>query len=272
MMGQRMEWLKQFLRYLFQRLIDDRLTNIAAVLTLNTLLAIIPLLAVIFNILAALPIAETVSKDIESFLFKNFVPAFGQEVELSIKGFVQKASEMQTMGFVILVFTAVLLLRTIDSGINQIWRTVKKRKALISFLFYWLVLLLGPLFLAGSVIVSSYFESVLLLTDTGQKIGIQLTIILPGLLTTLGLSTLYMVIPNKNVRFIHAFTGAFIAAIAFEASKRVFALYVTSFPMQEIIYGALSAVPLFIIWVYVAWIIVLTGAEVTHGLGYFKGK
>jgi len=266
----RMEWIARFLRYLLHRFIDDKLSNIAAMLTLTSLLAVIPLMAVVFSMLSALPLAQSLGEGIQTFIFSNFVPTFGQEIELTMRGFVQKASEMKTIGFSSLVVTAILLLRTIDTAFNQIWRTEQQRKGLIAFLFYWLVLVLGPLLLGISIALSSYFTSLLIMTDTGRQIGSLVTVFLPWLMTTMGLAILYLVIPNSRIKLIHAVTGALVAGILFEIAKVLFTMYVTSFPLQEIIFGALSAVPLFLIWVYISWLVVLLGAEVCHGMENFR--
>jgi len=269
-MRARMEWIGKFLRYLLHRFIDDRLSDIAAMLTLTSLLAVIPLLAVVFSMLAALPLAQSLGDGIQSFIFSNFVPTFGQEIEQTIRGFVQKASDMKTIGFSSLFVTAIMLLRTIDTAFNQIWRTEQQRKALVAFLFYWLVLILGPLLLGISIALSSYFTSMLLVTDTGRQIGALVTVVLPWLVTTMGLAILYLVIPNARIKVSHAFSGAVVAGLLFEVAKGLFTMYVTSFPLQEIIFGALSAVPLFLIWVYLSWLVILLGAEVCHGLENFR--
>ncbi|MCP3675467.1 MAG: YihY family inner membrane protein [Gammaproteobacteria bacterium] len=269
MIKARMEWTGKFLHYLARRFATDKLSNIAATLTLTSLLAVIPLLAVVFTILSALPFAQNLGLEIQAFIFSNFVPAVTDDLQLTVIGFVEKASNMKALGFTFLVITAIMLLRTIDAGFNQIWRTKQRRKALVAFIIYWSVLILGPLFLGISIALSSFFTSLLIVTDTGRQIGAQLTIILPWLLTTIGLAILYLVIPNSRVKISHAITGAMVAGILFELSKRLFTMYVTSFPMQEIIFGALSAVPLFMIWVYLSWLVILLGAEVCHGLENF---
>ncbi|MFT5451672.1 MAG: membrane protein [Enterobacterales bacterium] len=272
MMKAWMEWLRDFICYLGRRLVDDKLSNIAATLTLTTLLAVIPLLAVIFTILAALPIGKDLGLGIQTFIFNNFVPDFSQDIQQTIHDFVLRASDMKTLGFTTLVITAVLLLHTIDKAFNQIWRTVRQRKTIIALIIYWLVLIFGPFLLGVSIALSSYFSSLLVVTDTGKQISSYLTIILPWSLTTIGLTILYILIPNTRVKLSHAVIGAVVAGLLFEASKSLFTMYVTSFPLQEIIYGALSAVPLFIIWVYISWMVILLGAEVCHGLENFQAQ
>jgi len=264
-----MEWMGKFLIYLAHRFTYDNLSNIAAMLTLTSLLALIPLLAVIFSILSAVPYVQNLVSEFQIFIFNNLMPSYSQDIEQTVRGFINKASNMKTLGFTSLIVTAIMLLRTVDTGFNQIWRTKQKRKAIVAFLLYWVMLLLGPLLLGLSLVLTSYFTSLLVIIDAGTQISAQLTIVLPWLLTTMGLAILYIVIPNTRVRFIHAITGAMVAGLLFEVAKRLFTMYVTSFPLQEIIFGALSAVPLFLIWVYLSWLIILLGAEVCHGLENF---
>jgi len=268
-MKAKMEWMGKFLIYLAHRFTYDNLSNIAAMLTLTSLLALIPLLAVIFSILSAVPYVQNLVSEFQIFIFNNLMPSYSQDIEQTVRGFINKASNMKTLGFTSLIVTAIMLLRTVDTGFNQIWRTKQKRKAIVAFLLYWVMLLLGPLLLGLSLVLTSYFTSLLVIIDAGTQISAQLTIVLPWLLTTMGLAILYIVIPNTRVRFIHAITGAMVAGLLFEVAKRLFTMYVTSFPLQEIIFGALSAVPLFLIWVYLSWLIILLGAEVCHGLENF---
>ena len=162
----RMEWIAGFLRYLYFRFSVDKLSNIAATLTLTSLLALVPLLAVIFSLFSALPFMQDIGEEIQSFIFNNFAPSFSENIYQTIQGFVIKAADMKTIGFSSLVITAILLLRTIDTGFNHIWRTKQQRKALVSFAVYWAVLILGPLLLGLSIAVSSYFHSLLLFNDT----------------------------------------------------------------------------------------------------------
>ncbi|MCP4413050.1 MAG: YihY family inner membrane protein, partial [Gammaproteobacteria bacterium] len=171
MMKAKMEWIGKFLKYLAHRFAYDNLSNIAAMLTLTSLLALIPLLAVIFSILSAIPYVQNLVGEFQVFIFNNFMPSYSEELEQTVRGFINKASNMKTLGFSSLVVTAVMLLRTVDTGFNQIWRTKHKRKAIMAFLIYWMVLILGPLLLGLSIVLTSYFTSLLVLIDAGNQIS-----------------------------------------------------------------------------------------------------
>jgi membrane protein len=86
----------------------------------------------------------------------------------------------------------------------------------------------------------------------------------------LAFTLIFLVVPNRNVRFHHALAGAAFSALAFEISKRGFVLYVSNFPTYEKLYGALAAVPIFLVWIYVSWVVILLGASVAAALTTFN--
>jgi membrane protein len=269
-MSHLMEWLQGFIKYLYDRLFRHELAYAASALTITTLLALVPMLSVIFTILARLPIGEDFSHSIESFIFNHFVPSISDNLQNQFQQFLKQAAQVGTLGFTILVITALILMNNIDKVFRKIWHGSKRRKALSSILIYWCVLILGPLLLGLSILLSSYFTSMLMLNEQVRELGIQLTYILPFLLTIIGLTLLYWLIPNARVKLLEALTGALVAGLLFELVKRLFTWYAISFPLQKVIFGALSVIPLFMLWVYLSWLIVLVGAEITHGLRYYK--
>ena len=269
-MAYRMEWLAGFIRYLMTRLWRDELTYAASALTITTLLAMVPLLSLVFTFLARLPVSLELASNVENFIFTHFVPSISDDLQTNLHGFIEQAGQLSTIGFISLVVTALIMMRTIERAFQKIWHSSTKRKAIKSLLIYWVVLVLGPLFLGLSIFLSSYFTSLLLIYEGIREVGLQLRVILPVLLSIIGLTLLYWLIPNAKVRFLHAFIGATTAGILFELVKVLFTSYVTHFPVQEVIFGTLAVIPLFMIWVYLSWLLILIGAEITHGLMIYK--
>ncbi|MPW30274.1 virulence factor BrkB family protein [Agarivorans sp. B2Z047] len=261
---------KAFVLFLFERIKQEKLTMIAGSLAYVTLLSLVPLVAVTFSIISAFPVFSGFQTLIEDFVFSNFVPASGEVVKQSLRGFVENASKMTAVGIAALAVVALMLISAIDKSLNMIWRVEEKRRWRSAFPMYWMILTLGPLLMGGSLALSSYIFSMQLFADeTLLGIWNKMLRTVPLLFSVGAFCLLYLLVPNKSIRFVHGLSGAVVAALLFELGKRGFAFYVASFPSYQVIYGALATIPILFVWVYVSWIVVLIGAEITAALGEF---
>ncbi|MCE2596581.1 virulence factor BrkB family protein [Motilimonas cestriensis] len=261
-----------FFTHLFYRSREDRVKVTAGYLAYVTLLSLVPMLAVVFSVMSAFPVFQEMQGLIEDFVYSNFVPAAGDAVRENLSGFIANTSKMTAMGIAALMVVALLLISAIDQNLNHIWRVKKKRNIASAFAMYWMVLTLGPVIVGSSIAMSSYVVSMNFITDPdlithGQK----MLALLPLLISTLMFLGVYTLVPNIRVKVRHAIVGALVAAILFELSKKGFAFYITQFPSYEAIYGALAAIPILFVWVYLSWTIVLFGAEFTAALGDYPG-
>lgn len=243
---------------------QDQIAVSAGHLAYVSLLSLVPFIMVFFTILSAFPAFGAVRTELENFIFSNFVPHAGGVVQKYVAEFVGNASQMSAVSILALVVVALLLISNVDKTLNRIWRTPSERRPIFTFAIYWMVLTLGPLLIGTGLAITSYLVGLAAFAEEYTP-GIT-TALLKAVpfLTSLGaFFLLYMIVPNKTVRSRHAAAGALLASLLFELSKKGFALYVSSFPSYQVIYGALAAVPILFVWVYLSWMVVLLGAEFT---------
>ena len=260
----------KYLRYLFKRFKEDRIIVYSGYLTFVTLLSIVPLLAVIFSVFSLFPVFQDWRGEVESFVFKNFVPTLGESIQGYLIRFVENATNMTSLGLVVLFLVALLLISSIDHTLNHIWRVRKNRRQLVSFSIYWVVLTLGPVLIGISLLTTSYLFSLTGFEDNTLLAVRKLFLaFLPYLGSFSSFLLIYLLVPHTRVHFWSALSGAMIAAILFELSKSAFALYFTHFPVYKEIYGALAIIPLLFVWIFISWVVILVGAQIAASLDGF---
>lgn len=261
-------WTYGFARYVLLRFGADGCPRLSAGLTFTSLLAMVPLLAVGFAIFSAFPAFDAIMAEAQSILFENLVPEVGSVVQENLLRFMQRTHELTALGALFLFVTTVLLLATISRTFNDIWR-IRERRSLVSrFLVFWAVVSLAPILFGASMTISSY------LFAAARDLGVEevtgplsrLTAFLPFLLQVIGFALMYLILPDHLVRRGDALIGALVAGILLAVLKRLFGLYLTYFPAYETIYGALATIPIFLVWTYLVWMVVLIGAEITAAL------
>ncbi|RUO63703.1 virulence factor BrkB family protein [Pseudidiomarina insulisalsae] len=267
---QRMQCAWQFLLYYVRRCFNDRVTIIAGHLTFVSMLALVPLLVVIFSIFSAFPMFDVFRQEVEAFLFANLLPASGEEIKQYLNEFISNVSQMTAIGAIFVIVVAVNLLSTIDTTMNRIWRNTHPRRLPVAFAVYWMILTLGPILIGSGMAVSSYLVSLTAFAESYVS-GLRkvLLAVVPVFTTMIAFLLMYVMLPNRVVKIRHAIWGALLAAILFELSKTGFAIYVTNFASYKAIYGALAAIPILLLWIYLSWTIVLIGAELTASIEEF---
>ena len=250
---------------LLARFKEDRLGVTASSLTFTSLLALVPFFTVALALFTAFPIFGKVQQVLERWLMDSLIPeTIARQVLGYLTQFASKASQLGLVGFSILIITAVMLILTIDRTLNNIWRVRQLRPLGQRVLIYWAAITLGPLLLGLSLVLSSYVMS--------ASKGLVNT--LPGslrfvfdsiefMVLAAGMAGLYHYVPNTPVRWRHALAGGVFVAVFMEVAKKVLGMYLSSVPTYSVIYGAFATLPILLIWMYVAWSIVLMGALVT---------
>lgn len=258
--------------FVFERFLEVRVPQVSASLTFTTLLALVPVLTVSLVVASALPVFEGLSTSFAHFINNTIVPQGVDTVFNYIEQFKDKASNLTAIGIGMLLITSLLLIRTIDQTFNHIWSVKNQRSLWMQFLVYWALLTFGPLAVGTGItvwaLVLKYSQINELLPFFSDGLGILTSI----LFSTLILWLLYWLVPNRFVPVKQALLGAVITAILLEVAKSGFSWYVSTFDGYTLIYGAFAAIPLFLLWINLLWMLVLTGAVFTSSLSYWQNE
>lgn len=256
------------LKYIASRFSSDKCLRIAASLSYTSLLALVPMLAISLSILSAFPVFNEARDGIQALIFENFAPNTGEALTDYIQTFIRNTAGLTAIGIVGLAATAVMLLATIEDALNTIFRVEKKRPFVGRLLVFWAVLTMGPLLMGASFSLSSYFYALAQVLDQEVASGLTTLVrdLVPVILSATGFAIMYVFMPNRPVKLRHAAVGALVAATMFELLKTGFTSVVIGGGTYSTIYGAMATVPIFLVWMYVSWTVVLFGALLTAAL------
>jgi len=259
--------------YLASRFTADRCTQNAAALTYMSLFALVPLLTVLYTMASAIPAFQGVEEEMQALLFKHLIPQSSADIKHYLNDFSQQAKNLTGPGIAFLLVTAILMLRSIEHAFNLIWRARENRGALSSFMLYWAVLTLTPITIGLALAISTYLSSFAHTLERFDIFGARAVLLQfsPLALSTLGFALVYAAVPNCRVPLKHAFVGGLLAALAFHAAKEVFTRLMVGSSIT-FIYGAFAAVPLFLLWIYVSWNIILIGGILVHSLSAYQSS
>lgn len=250
-----------FARLAWRRFREERCAQIASSLTFTTLLAIVPIITVALTLIAAFPVFRGLLENVEQFLVRNMLPESAATIGGYVQQFADNAARLTAVGIAFLFVTAIIVLLTIDRAFNQIWRVPRPRSTVQRIFIYWALLTVGPLLVGASLSLTSWLvsQSLGLVKDIPLAAEVMLDTV-PVLLTGFTFTLAYITIPNRRVLVRDALTGGVLAAAAFEGMKHGFAFYIGQFPTYKLVYGAFASVPIFLLWIYLSWVVVLLGA------------
>lgn len=258
-----------FIKAMAIRYYRDRIMVEASHLAYVTLLSLVPLFTVLFSILSSMPVFNETKKQIQDFIFENFMPVSSELVSKNMEIFSNNASNTTLIGTLVLIIISMLLLDSINSSINHIWKCNLKRPFLSSLSTYWMVITLGPILISCSFALTSY---AIALKFDGYGQGLVLFVqkyllkVIPVMFSFVALFLMYVAFPVRKVNVSYAAIGAIVAAILLEVGKRFFSLYIIYFPSYQNIYGAIAVIPILLVWVYLSWLIVFIGVEIQASL------
>ncbi len=248
-----------------ERFREDRLGVTASSLTFTTILALVPFVTVALAVFTAFPMFAKLQDVLQRWLVESLVPDnIARQVLGYLTQFASKASRLGMVGLSVLLVTALALILTIDRTLNNIWRVRRLRPLGQRVLIYWAAITLGPLLLGGSLALTSYALSASrgLVGALPAPVRVLLDSI-EFFVLAVGMAALYRYVPNTLVRWRHAWAGGLFVALCIELAKKGLALYVSQVPTYSAVYGTFATLPILLVWIYMAWVIVLLGAVVT---------
>lgn len=247
-----------------ERFREDRLGLTASSLTFTTILALVPFVTVALALFTAFPIFGELQVVLQRWLVDSLVPdSISRQVLGYLTQFAAQASRLGVAGFSILLVTALALILTIDRTLNNIWRVRRLRPLGQRVLIYWAAITLGPVVLGASLALTSYVMSASGGLVRAVPDGLRLLFdSIEFLVLALGMAALYHYVPNTPVKWRHAWAGGLFVALCIELAKKVLAIYLGKVPTYSVVYGTFATLPILLVWIYVAWVIVLLGAVV----------
>ena len=261
----------EFCLFLNKRIKSDAIFRVASALSYTSLLALVPLFAIALAIFAAFPVFADSKIQIQEFIVHNFLPGTGEEVKEYFEQFINASAKLTTIGVVGISVTAIMLLSTIENTFNFIFKVNKPRRFTTKITLYWTIITLGPLLLGAAFSMRGYLYAISnLMEDNAGSLKMLVSSLVPASLTIILLVAVYMLVPNKKVNIFNAFWGAVTTVILFSILRSGFASILLSGATYKTLYGALATVPLLLVWMYLAWAIVIFGAILTASLDEFR--
>lgn len=261
--------IREFIYFVMKRAQNDTVLRVASSLSYTSLIALVPVLAIALAIFSAFPVFNEVRQQVQDMIIQNLMPDTGQDIKLYFAQFINATAKLTTIGVVGIALTAILLLSTIENSFNFIFKVTRPRRFTTKITLYWTIITLGPLLLGTAFSLKGYaaFNDVL---HTVPELQVIMGSILPFLLTWLVLTGVYVFVPNKKVDFLNAGAGAFVAMCLFWILRFGFSMFMVKNNTYKTLYGAVAAVPLTLVWMYLYWAAVIFGAVVTAALEEFR--
>lgn len=265
-------WFK-FILFVVKRFEQDQCRDKAASLTYTTMLSLVPLLTVFLVILSSVPALEGAREQLQQALYSNLLPSSSNQVAEYLNDFAEKSTNLTAIGVIFLFVTSVMLLSTIEQTFNHVWRVDSNRGGVAGFMRYWTMLSLGPILLGTAFAMSSAITSINFLNQNVAGYGIDWSVwlkIISVLMTFAAFIFLYWFIPNCKVRFKSAVIAGVSVGILFEILKNGFGYTIGNFTSYDQVYGAFAVLPVFLLWIYLSWNLILLGVEISYASAAFE--
>lgn len=270
--GRQFRLLGHFIVLVYRRFKEERCFQLCGSLTFTSMLAMVPLVTIMLTVMTAFPVFNSLIEVLKNFVASNFMPqASSRSVTLYMQQFAENAARLTALGIVFLGVTSIMLMLTIDRAFNTIWRVKRPRPLIQRVLIYWSVLTIGPILVGASLSISSWLVTQSMgLGRQYSELVVAAFKLLPLFFTSVAFGFLYRTVPNRQVTVLDAVVGGIIAALAFEAMKSVFGQFLIHFSNYKVVYGTFASLPIFLMWVYLSWTVVIFAAVITAVLPYWR--
>lgn len=247
---------------------QNSILETASSLSFSTVFALIPALALLLAAVTAYPGLSGLRERMEEFFLTNLMPDTGLQVGVAVAGFVKAAGQLTVFGILGLIGAALILLISIESAFNKIFHAARPRRFAVRLLVFWTLMTVGPLLLGLGFSLFGIFTALPLFAAGHANTGFDLFLgsVTPAFLGWVVLTVLYTIVPNRRVLLKDAMLGAFVAAALLTFIRYTFAFYVITMTAYQAIYGAMAAIPVFLVWIFLVWTIVLIGAVVASSM------
>lgn len=258
--------LRRMARLVAQGFVEDRCLLRASALTYTSMLSLVPFLTIGFAILKGLGF----QRRLEPLLLEQFTPA-SQEVIAKIIEYVDRtnAGSLGMVGTLGLLLTAVMTMRNMEGAFNRIWKVARGRRLVRTITDYVSVIVIAPFCGVVALSLTTYFNSpgiVERMESVWILAGFHRLVIRwsPSAILWVAFTACYMLVPNTRVRVSSAMLGGAVAGVLWQVAQWGYIRYQFGVAKYNAIYGALSQLPILLVWIYVSWVIVLLGAEVAR--------
>ncbi|MBU1701515.1 MAG: YihY/virulence factor BrkB family protein [Candidatus Eisenbacteria bacterium] len=251
--------------------VRGRIALRASAMTFTTLLTLVPLLILTFSIIRALGGFGDLEIRLEGFILDNIAPGSQQQVQSWMLDFFRsvRAGTYNGISLMILLGGGLGLLGTVEGAFNDVWGIHRGRNLFHRFSTYTTIIFFGPLLIGLSLSMTASLKTSELWDGLRTTIPVASFILsalfqlIPIILTCIAFTLMYVIIPNARVRVRAALPAGFAAGVLWEISKWGYGLYLGRATHYGALYGSLAAIPLFMVWVYLTWLVVLFGAHLT---------
>ncbi|MCB1154976.1 MAG: YihY family inner membrane protein [Deltaproteobacteria bacterium] len=238
----------------------------ASAMTYTTLLALVPLTTVFFSMFTTLAAFEGAKETVQNFLFNFLIPAKSGEIQQYFTEFSGNAKALSFIGSIGLLVTSIMLFNHIENSLNHVWRAKNERKFYMKFIIFTSLLVWGTIFIGASVYISGRIQAMFSFDTLGEInfLGKLVISLFPTGLASAGFVLMMLFVPSVKVRFKSALIGGISGGVLWEVAKQAFGNWAADSVNYSVLYGSLALIPIFLVWLYLTWIIIMIATEITY--------